>query len=100
MYRRPTMRSLAVILCIVLIFLLIGGTVKIGGQPILRKIDNMAGTDFFMAAHYGVFFFLYKERETKSNSSSDGGALKDFQERPLGFDKKKQYQKLDDAAKY
>lgn len=93
------MRSLAVVLFFLIIILLIGGMVKIGGQPIFAKIDHIAGTDFFMQAHYSVFFFLYRGHEAQSGSSSDG-TLKDFQQRPLGFDKKKQYQKLDDASKY
>ena len=95
------MRNLSLVLAISLVVLFVGGYFSVAGAPIFERIDSLLGTNVLMGLHHGVFFFAYRgEDAVKSEYSRTDGKLRDFQDKPLGFDKKKEYRKLDKASDY
>jgi hypothetical protein len=95
------MRGLSLVLAISLAILFVGGYFNVAGAPILERIDSLLGTSVLMDLHYGVFFFVYRgEQAVKSGYSKTDRDLRDFQEKPLGFNKKSEYKKLDKASDY
>jgi hypothetical protein len=91
------MRNLGVALLIFLTVTFLGGYISFWGAPVFARIDRLTGTDLLMNVHYGVFFFLYPEHGRYSRTKS---TIDDFQQQPLGFDKKKKYKELDSASQY
>lgn len=95
------MRELSIVLAISIVILFVGGYFNVAGAPILEHIDSLLGTSVLMDLHRGVFFFVYRGGDAvKSEYSRTDRKLRDFQEQPLGFDKKKEYKKLDKASDY
>jgi hypothetical protein len=95
------MRTAIVVVVIVLAIVLLGGMVNLGGVPIFSRIDAALGTNVLMTAHDTLFFFLHSAHQTIEDESTRADKeLKDFQEKPIGIDKKGHYRKLDDAASY
>ncbi len=93
------MRAAIVVIVIILAIVLIGGVVNLGGAPIFRHIDSVLGTNVLMTAHNTLFFFLHRaQQRVEEESSRANKELKEFQEKPIGIDKKGHYQKLDDAG--
>jgi hypothetical protein len=93
------MRAAIVVIVIILAIVLIGGVVNLGGAPIFRHIDSVLGTNVLMTAHYTLFFFLHSaQQRVEEESARANKELKDFQEKPIGIDKKGHYQKLDEAS--
>ncbi len=95
------MRNTSLILAVSLAILFVGGYFSIAGSPILEHVDSLLGTSILMDLHRGVFFFVYRgENAVRSGYTRTDRELRDFQQRPLGFDKKKQYRTLDKASDY
>ncbi len=93
------MRTAIVVIVVILAIVLIGGVVNLGGAPIFRHIDRALRTDVFMTAHKTLFFFLHRAQQRIGDESSKANReLREFQEKPIGIDKKGHYQKLDEAA--
>lgn len=93
------MRAFIVVFVIVLAVIFVGGAFNLGGAPIFGHIDRLLRTHMLMSLHYSVFFFLYRGEDTvETGLSRTKGEMEEFQDRPLGFDKKKTYKKLDEAA--
>jgi hypothetical protein len=91
------MKTALAVLVIILGIIFVGGTLEIGGAPIFRHVDSALGTRFFMSLHNGVFSLI---SNTGKEVDETRGQIKDFQEKPLGFDKKGTYRKLDKASDY
>lgn len=95
------MKTFLLVLLIVLAIIFIGGALKIGGDSIFGHVDSALGRPLLTNVYYTVFFFMRSGAETvESGYTSTDQGLKDFQEKPLGFDKKKKYRDLDKAATY
>ena len=94
---RCKMRTFGFVLLVFLVVVFIGGYINIGGAPIFWHIDAALGTDVLMELHHGVFFFLYGSSSRLTHTTEK---LKEFQETPLGIDKKRKYRQLDDASRY
>ncbi len=91
------MRNLAIGIAIFLAVVFFGGYVPLGGAPLFERLDSLMGTNFLMRTHYTLFYFLH---DSQRAGAKDTTGLRDFQERPLGFDKKQRYHDLDAAGKY
>ncbi|AFM25210.1 hypothetical protein [Desulfomonile tiedjei] len=91
------MKSLSVGLAIFLLVVFAGGYFTVKGEPLFSRIDSALHTDVLMDLHHGIFFFVYRGKD-KIRATEEG--LSTFQEAPLGFDKKKQYRRIEDASKY
>lgn len=91
------MKSLSVGLAIFLLVVFAGGYFTVQGESLFSRIDSALRTDLLMDLHHGIFFFVYRGKD-KIRATEDG--LTTFQEAPLGFDKKKQYKRIEDASKY
>ncbi len=95
------MQNLSLVLAISLVVIFVGGYFNVAGAPIFDRIDSLLGTSILMDLHHGVFFFVYRGGDAvKSEYSSTDRKVRDFQDKPLGFDKKKEYRKLDKASDY
>lgn len=95
------MRVFSVVLAVFLFVLFVGGYFNIAGKPILERLDSVFGTSSLMDLHYGVFFFVYRGGDKlESGISRTNEGLRDFQEKPIGIDNKKNYRRLEDASKY
>jgi hypothetical protein len=95
------MRTIIVALVIVLVVIFVGGSLRVGGDSIFGHVDSVVGAPVLTGIYRTLFFFLYKGVTTvESEVSKTSEDLKEFQERPLGIDKKKTYRQLDDAAKH
>lgn len=95
------MRTTGIVLLVVVALIFLGGSVRIGGDSVFGHLDSALGTTVLSDVYHTVFFFMQKGVESvESEYDRTQEGLKDFQDRPLGFDKKKQYKTLDDAARY
>jgi hypothetical protein len=95
------MRAVVIVFLIVLTIVFVGGAVNIGGAPIFAHIDRVLGTSLLMRLHSSLFFFLYDgDSAVRQGVTGVKSDFKEFEERPLGFDKKKTYRELDKAADY
>jgi hypothetical protein len=95
------MRTAIIVIVIVLGIVLLGGMIRLGGVPIFARIDAVLGTNILMTAHDTLFFFMHSAHQTIEDESTRANReLKEFQEKPIGIDKKGHYRKLDDAASY
>jgi hypothetical protein len=93
------MRTAIIVIVIILAIILLGGVVNLGGAPIFRHIDSVLGTNVLMTSHNTLFFFLHRAHQRiEKESSRAGEELKEFQEKPIGIDKKDHYKKLDEAG--
>jgi hypothetical protein len=93
------MRAAIAIVFIVLAVIFIAGAVDIGGAPLFGHIDRLLGTNALMNAHHAAFFFLYTgEDAVESELERTGSRVREFQERPLGVDKKEKNRQLDEAV--
>ncbi len=91
------MKSLSVGLAIFLLVVFAGGYFTVKGESLFSRIDSALRTDLLMDLHHSIFFFVYRGKD-RIRVTGDG--LTTFQEAPLGFDKKKQYKRIEDASKY
>jgi hypothetical protein len=95
------MRAFIIILIAVLAALFAAGSIRAGGDSLLGHIDSALGITGFTDLYYTVFFFMHRGiKSVESEYNRTDRRLRDFQNKPLGFDKKKTYRRLDDAAHY
>jgi len=95
------MRTALIVLVAALAVIYIGGGVNVGSNSIFGHIDSVLGIPLLTKLHHVTFFFLYLGTETiEEGMTQTGQHIREFEERPIGFDKKKTYQKLDEASKY
>jgi len=95
------MKAFIIILIAVLAVLFVGGAIQVGGDSLLGHVDSALGITGFTDLYYTVFFFMRKGIESvELEYRKTDQELRDFQDKPLGFDKKKAYRQLDDAAQY
>ncbi|MEW6347879.1 MAG: hypothetical protein AB1646_02360 [Thermodesulfobacteriota bacterium] len=94
------MRTFITVVVIVLAIVFVGGALNLGGRPLFGHMDRILGTQAFMKIHRSCFFFLYRGHGTMDagvdKTKSD---LDEFGKRPIGIDRKKQYEDLDEASK-
>lgn len=95
------MKAFIIILIAVLALLFVGGAIRVGGDSLLGHVDSTLGITGFTDLYDTVFFFMRRGIESVEHEyKKTDQELKDFQDKPLGFDKKKTYRRLDDASKY
>ncbi len=93
------MKWLIIIVVGTLAVIFIGGGIDVGSQPMFGHVDTILKTNAFMGLHEAVFFFLYRgEGSAEEGYGKTREDLDDFQRAPLGFDKRKHYKELDEAA--
>ncbi len=93
------MRTVITVVVIVLAIVFVGGALNIGGRPLFGHMDRILGTHVFMNAHRSCFFFLYRgQRSMDAGVDRTKSDMKEFGERPIGIDKKKQYRDLNEAG--
>ena len=93
------MRTAIIVIVIILAIVLLGGVVNLGGAPIFSHIDSVLGTNVLMTAHNALFFFLHRaQQRIEDESYRANKEMQEFQEKPIGIDKKGHYKKLDEAA--
>ncbi|GEM_PF-836364 len=95
------MRWFIIVFATIFAVIFIGGAIDIGGKPIFGHIDTVLGTTALMGLHQGTFFILYRGEGTIGDGlDQTEDDVKEFSERPLGFDKAETYRKLDKASDY
>jgi hypothetical protein len=93
------MRAFIITLIVVLAVIFFFGAVSVGGRSLFGHIDYALGTNVCMTLHRTVFFFLYRGQDTvREGVGTTKSDIDRFQRAPAGFDKKRQYEKLDEAA--
>lgn len=95
------MRYFIIVFAIIFGFIFVGGYVNLGGAPVFAHMDRMLGTNMFMKMHKTTFFFLYRGgHDVRDGVRRTEEDLKDFEQRPLGIDRKREYKRLDEASQY
>lgn len=95
------MKSVVIVLVVILALVFLGGAIRVGGDSLLGHLDSALGITVFSDAYYTLFFFMHEGVDAvQSEYTKTNRELRDFQQKPLGFDKKKKYRELNDAAKY
>ncbi len=93
------MRSIITAVVIALAVVFAGGVINIGGAPLFARVDGLIGTHLFMNVHRSCFFFLYRgEAALDYGVGKTKAEVDEFSKRPIGIDRQKQYQKLDEAG--
>jgi len=94
------MKTLIVVLVVVLAVIFVGGAIPVGGNSLFGHIDSVLGITALTSLHNSVFFFLYRGKDSIDEGfTKTGEELREFEQRPIGIDKKKKYRQLDEAAK-
>jgi hypothetical protein len=95
------MKALILVIVVFLAVVYVGGAVQFGGESIFGHIDSVLGTNSLTKLHHATFFFLYRGTESvRTGTEKTRRDLEEFQERPVGIDKKKRYQQLDEAQQH
>ena len=95
------MKNLAIILIVIIVLIFLGGAIRVGGDSLLGHVDSALGITALSDTYYTLFFFMRRGvQKVESEYTKTDEDLKDFQQRPLGFDKKKKYKDLDAASHY
>ena len=95
------MKNLAIILIVIIVLIFLGGAIRVGGGSLLGHVDSALGITALSDTYYTLFFFMRRGvQKVESEYTKTDEDLKDFQQRPLGFDKKKKYKDLDAASHY
>ena len=94
------MKALIITVIVILLVIFVGGAVPLGGASLFERIDSLIGTNALMGLHYATFWIIYRGEATPgSGITRTEKDIRQFEEAPVGFDKKKTYKKLDEAAK-
>jgi succinate-acetate transporter protein len=94
------MRALIITVVVILGIIFLGGAVNLGSAPLFGHIDAVLGANVLMPIHYGVFWLLYRGQATLANGTGrTRDNVREFEKRPIGIDKEKKYQQLDEALK-
>jgi hypothetical protein len=94
------MKALIITVVVFLAIVFVGGAVELGGDSIFGHIDSLIGTGFLTNLHRTTFFFLYRGTDSVvTGTEKTRRDLDEFQKRPVGIDKEKQYRLLDEAQK-
>lgn len=94
------MKAVVVVLVVILALVFLGGAIRVGGDSLLGHVDSVLGITLFSDVYYTLFFFMHEGVDrVESGYKNTDRELRDFQKKPLGFDKQRKYRELNDAAK-
>jgi hypothetical protein len=94
------MRIAIIVVAVILGVIFIGGAVNLGSAPLFGHLDRAFGTNALMQLHYTIFSFAYRGQSQSESEPGAGDGRSEFEKRPLGIDKEKNYRRIDDAGKY
>lgn len=95
------MRYFIIVFAVIFGFIFVGGYVNVAGAPVFAHMDRMLGTNLLMKTHKTTFFFLYRgEQDLGGGVRRTEEDLREFEQRPVGIDRKREYERLDEAAQY
>jgi hypothetical protein len=93
------MRALIIVIFALLAIIFVGGSLNIGGAPIFQHLDSLLHTDVLMDLHSSIFYFFYRvEHSAGEGLSRTKSDLEQFQQKPVGLDKRGYQRKIDKAS--